>query len=333
MHALEGHELHSPPATKEAPSGLLFHEYWWLSAATKDQFSEVEVKHNGRSVGRLPFVLHRKCGLRIVRMPPYTHLLGPAIDSGDGKSQTRLMKRLSIVRSLIGQLPPFDYFKQAIETSTGDGLALCDGLAFQEYGFQINPQYTFQIEPRYGLDAILSNMHFKVRQHIRRAAEKYTVVTIDDPDKFIDFYIKNLRRAGRRSYVRFDNFPALYSSCRARNCGEILAAVDKNDNPVAMNYLVWDSIRMYYLLSTRTSEISDDNGSASLLIWSGIGKAHERGLVFDFDGVSTRGIARFYQGFGGQIKTRQIITASRFRYRMLRHLNGVFDRDDTTNFT
>ena len=34
-----------------------------------------------------------------------THLLGPIVDSGDGKMQTRMTNRLSTVGALISQLP------------------------------------------------------------------------------------------------------------------------------------------------------------------------------------------------------------------------------------
>jgi hypothetical protein len=68
-----------------------------------------------------------------LRMPPFTHLLGPMVDAGLGTAQTQLLKRMSIVRDLIDQLPKFDSFKQKLSTST------VDGPAFQDRGFEIMP--------------------------------------------------------------------------------------------------------------------------------------------------------------------------------------------------
>ena len=134
-------------------------------------------------VGRLPFVTTRKLGFTALRMPPFTHVLGPSVDVGKGKSQTQLLRRLSIVRDLLDQLPPFDFFKQAFPATTADGLA------FQDRGFQISPQYTFQIDCRRDLEQLWNEMHFKTRQHIRRAEEKLSIDTIEDPQEFSRFYL------------------------------------------------------------------------------------------------------------------------------------------------
>jgi hypothetical protein len=300
----------------------LFHEYWWLEAVTEGRFSEAEVSQGDYLAGRLPFVMTRHRGFRILTMPDFTHLLGPAVNSSDGKPQTRVMNRLSTVGSLIDQLPPFDYFKQVIDPELDEGLALIDGLAFQTHGFQVGHQYSFQIDCRADLDALLAGMHFKVRQHIRRADEKRTIETVDDPEKFISFYRENLRKTNRKSYMKFDRFPVLFSECRARNCGEILAAVQPDGVPVAMTFLVWDDHKMYYLMSTRDPSVRD-NGSANLLVWSAMKRAHELGLFFDLDGVSTEGMARFLSGFGGVIKTRLIITKGQRFYSVVQSVKTL----------
>lgn len=300
----------------------LFHEYWWLEAVTEGRFSEVEVTQGDYLAGRLPFVITRRKGFRIMGMPDFTHLLGPLVNSSDGKPQTRIMNRLSTVGSLIERLPPFDYFKQTIDPTADDGLALIDGLAFQSHGFQVGHQYTFQIDCRADLDTLLAGMHFKVRQHIRRAEEQRRIETVDDPQKFVRFYMANLIKTDRQSYMQFDRFSVLFSECRARNCGEILAAVQPDGVPVAMTFLVWDDRTMYYLMSTRDIDVRD-NGSPNLLVWTAMKRAHERGLFFDLDGVSNIGMARFLSGFGGTIKTRLIVTKGQPLYNVVQCVKTI----------
>jgi Acetyltransferase (GNAT) domain len=307
---------------QDLPKASLFHEYWWLEAVTAGHFAEVEVTQGDYLAGRLPFVMTRRKGFRILGMPAFTHLLGPAVNSSAGKPQTRIMNRLSTVSSLIDRLPPFDFFKQVIDPSLDEGLALIDGLAFQSRGFQVGHQYSFQIDCRADPDALLAGMHFKVRQHIRRAGERRSVETIDDPQRFVGFYIDNLRKANRRSYMDFERFPVLFSECRARNRGEILAAVQPDGVPVAMTFLVWDDRVMYYLMSTRDTDVRD-NGSVNLLIWLAMRRAHERGLLFDLDGVSTAGTARFLSGFGGTIKTRLVLTKGRPVYNIVQGVKMI----------
>jgi hypothetical protein len=302
--------------------GSLFHEYWWLEAVAAGRFSEVEVMQGAFTVGRLPFFITRRKGLRILDMPDFTHLLGPVVNSSDGKPQTRMTNRLSTVGALISQLPPFDYFKQVIDPTPDDGLALIDGLAFQMHGFQVGNQYTFQIDCRANLDALLAGMSIKARTPIRRAEEQRMVVTIDDPERFISFYMENLSKTNRSSYMQFDRFPILFSECRARSCGEILAAVQPDGVPVAMTFLVWDAQKMYYLMSTRDLT-ARDNGSVNLLVWSAMKRANDLGLIFDLDGVSNEGTARFLSGFGGIVKTRLIVTKGQPFYNIVQSVKTI----------
>jgi Acetyltransferase (GNAT) domain len=291
----------------------VFHEDWWLNAVTQGTCEEVIVKNGIDIVGRLPFITNKQMGLKTLRLPPLTHLLGPVVDAGSGKSQTRMLRELSIVRELIDQLPRFDYFKQAIDSSTAAGLA------FQERQFQVNHQYTFEIDCCQDLTSIWSGLHFKTRQHIRRAEEKLVVSTINDPDEFVHFYFRNLKERGHAASAELKTFPSAFAACRDRDSGNILCARWPNGEPAAMVFLVWGYGRMYYHLSTRAKN-ADDNGSISLLIWSALKEAHRRGFIFDFDGVVTSGIARFYCGFGGRIQSRTIVERSTLAYRTLRYV-------------
>lgn len=311
------------------PSGSLFHERWWLSAVTQGNFEEVTVSKGGRLVGRLPFVINRKMGFTTVSMPAFTHVLGPWVNVGEGKEQTQLLRRLSIVRDLLDQLPRFDSFKLALSAASADGLA------FQDRGYELTPQFTFLIdccrEPR----EIWEQMHAKTRQHIRRAEEKFTVVASGDPHRFMRFFRTNANRRGRVVPADFGVFETLFHECRTRDCGEILSAIRPDGTPTAMIYVVWGHGTMYYLLSSRAAD-ADDNGSINLLIWSAIKRANERGLLLDLDGVISSGTARFLSGFGGRLNVRWIARRARLPYAMLqfakrRIIGGV--ADETLAFT
>ncbi len=93
-------------------------------------------------------------------MPDFTHVLGPLVNSGDGKPQTRMMNRLSTVESLIKQLPPFDSFKLVADPMADDGLTAIDGLAFQSHGFQVGHQCTFHLDCRVDLEILQAGMEF-----------------------------------------------------------------------------------------------------------------------------------------------------------------------------
>jgi Acetyltransferase (GNAT) domain len=313
-------------------AGYLFHEPWWLAAVTDGKYDEAVVERGGQVVGRLPYVITFRGPFRVARMPQFTHVLGPWVDTGSGKPQTRLNHRLSITRALIDQLPPLALFEQHIDPSADEGFANADGLAFQDRGFVVSPQYTFEIDCRRQPDALWEAMHFKTRQHIRRAGEKYTIRVVENPGSFAEAYVCNLRAKGMKNRLNFERFPELYAQCRSRGCGEILGAFAADGTPVSMAYLVWSATRMYYLLSTRNSD-PNDNGSVSLVLWSSMKLAHERGLVFDLDGVYTRGSAEFLSRFGGRVRIRYSVRRSRMAFRVLRQAKLLYSRNETQYFT
>ncbi len=310
----------------------LFHEPWWLSAATGGCFEESVVKQGDDIVGRLPYVIKRRGPFRAVRMPQFTHILGPVIDAGDGKPQTRLQRRISITRSLVDQLPRHSFFHQYLDPKLDGGLAIADGLAFQERKFEVAHQYTFEVDCRKSVDDLSAALNLKTRQHVRRAEKEYSVRSVDDPMSFIDFYLKNLKEWGRKNRIEFENFPTLFQESRTRESGMILGAFDPTGAPGAMTYLVCGHGVMYYLLSTRTFN-SADHGGASLLIWSAMKQAHEMGLILDLDGVYSSGTARFLSNFGGDIRTRLLIRRSRLPYSALQYVKRQLAPDESQFFT
>jgi hypothetical protein len=264
-------------------------------------------------------------------MPPFTHILGPVVDAGTGKLETRLRRRAAIVRSLIDQLPPNSFFHQHLDSSVDDGLASIDGLAFQDRRFAVSTQYTFEVDCRRDLDAIWAEMSQKTRQPIRRAEERYSVKAIEKPASFVDFYQANTRAADKNNRVDFRTFNALFAECRTRGCATMLSALDHDGTPVAMAYLVWGHGTMYYLLSTRS--IAADSGAVSLLLWTAMKEAHGLRTTLDLDGVYSSGTARFLSSFGGRVKTRLVIRRSRGIYSAIQSFKRVFSHDESYYFT
>lgn len=318
----------SKPADVPARLGTIFHERWWLDVSTSGQFDEASVVTDGHVVGRLPYITKKWMGFKLLLMPPFTHVLGPAVVAGTGKPQTRFERRLSIIRSLVDQLPPHDYFMQVLSDST------IDALAFQDRGFQVSSQYTFEIDCRGKLDDIWAAMNYRIRQQVRRGKETFSLSVVDDPYEFIRFYQTNLSKQDRVSFVPLDTFPALFAEAAARGCGEILSANRSDGNPAAMIFLLWDEATMYYHLSTRCPDTSDSN-TICFLLWSAIERAHQRGLIFDLDGVSTSGTARFLSRFGGLPKIRLVAQRSSLLYGAIQYARQVVTRgtrNDASSF-
>ncbi len=169
------------PTAGPLPDKLIptvFHEDWWLGAATAGPYSIAEVSSNGKIVGRLPFLLRRRFGIDGIWTPPLTHFQGPAIDDGSGTDNNRLLRRLEVTRELIHALPHSSW--QCIRCHGGT----TDVIAFQEQAFKTYVQFTLDIAPGPVQD-LWQKMRNKTRNAIRRAEEQFAVSEMTEAEEFV----------------------------------------------------------------------------------------------------------------------------------------------------
>jgi Acetyltransferase (GNAT) domain len=284
-------------AVRPWEGATIFHSDWWLDAVAPGEWRKLEVAIGDRTVGVLPIWERPNLGIEWLTMPPFTHILGPAIDAGVGGENTRLHRRFKITSDLLAQVPRAAIFSQALDWTTPDVLA------FQAAGYKTRPHYTILIDCE-SLEDAWSGMRQKTRRFIRRAEEKYSTSTCVDINQFMDFYCKNLQ--GAKVNTLFYRLTALYNACIAHDSGKIIAAYRQNGELAAAIFIVWGLGRAYYLLTTRDKTLQDF-GVVSLLIWRAIQEAHARSLVLDLDGIYSRSIYHFLSGFGGVVRSRMIV--------------------------
>jgi hypothetical protein len=297
-----------PSGTVDPLEPTIFHESWWLELATDNRYAVAEVTTGAGVVGRLPYQVNTRNGLRFCEMPPITHFLGPAIDEGKGSSNTRMLKRLAITRELIEKIPAVS----SIYVKCHRGVT--DTIAFQDRGFHTSVQFTHEVLPD-TIDNLWKNMRDKTRNVIRRAQEKLLVKTSCDPAEFIRFYLSSLNGKQINSYIDFQIGQKLITASLVRGRGKIFSATNSSGALVAAIFCVWDSGSYYYLMSTRSPDAG--NGAISLLLWEAIKDAARRGLIFDLDGLANSGSILLYAGFGATICPRYIVTWKSPKYRLL----------------
>ncbi|MFZ2021346.1 MAG: GNAT family N-acetyltransferase [Terracidiphilus sp.] len=288
----------NPERNKPSQSQLIptiFHEDWWLDAATQGGYSVVEVTSGGKPIGRLPFIMRRRSGLMGIWTPPLTHFLGPGIDEGEGSCSNRFLRRLETTRELILKLPRSSW--QCLRCHRG----VTDVIAFQEESFKTYAQFTHEIAPG-PVSALWQQLRDKTRNVIRRAQEQLVVSELQDVEEFARAYENHL--ASRRLENTLDLAAArrVLRAALERNCGRILAAKNRQNEIVAANFCAWDSTASFYVACTRSGTAG--NGATSLLLWEAIQHAANKGLIFDFSGIGTRGSVLHYAGFGGTVGTR-----------------------------
>jgi len=222
LHLVTSHEPPVDPGETVKPSQLplvptVFHEEWWLNATTNGRFSVAEVKAGDKTVGRLPYLVRSRFGLKGIWTPPITYFLGPGIDEGEGSPNTRFLKRMEITRELIAKLPKSSW--ECIRCHAGTK----DVIAFQEQRFRTYVQFTHEIQPA-PVDLLWQQMRNKTRNVIRRAKEQISIEQILDPEEFIRAHKSNLAAEGENDSLDMEACQRVLSAALARRQGRILGA-------------------------------------------------------------------------------------------------------------
>ncbi len=288
----------SPGLPRDPLVPTIFHESWWLEAATGGRYEEVVVRSGGRTVGRLPYVRKSRLGFTSFIPPEMTHFLGPAVDEGTGNVESRNQTRNEITLELIGKLPPFGYFYQQLHRGVPDTLP------FIQHGFTTELLFTYEVMPA-PEETIWKGMRDKTRNVIRRAQEKTGLMDIE-PAAFCAFYEANLQDRGKHSNYMFGpDAQFLLETAVQRGRGRVLGARDESGTVLAAIFYVWDDEVTYYMLTTRAHDTH--SGVVSRLIWEAMRDSAAHGRIFDFDVVGTAGSVLFYTAFGGEVRPRYLV--------------------------
>jgi Acetyltransferase (GNAT) domain len=296
----------------------IFHEDWWLEAATNGNYGVAEVLHGDSVVGRLPYCLTRRFGMRWCTPPELTYFLGPAIDEGTGNIYTRIKRRFEITRDLIRKLPAASF------TQFKCHRGVSDVIPFQDEGFRTTVQFTYEIAPA-SHDELWGNIYHKKRRVILRALEAMDISRFDDPSRFIQFYQTNLDEKAIKNRMDIPACSRIIEACIARNRGCILAAFDQNKNLAAAIFYVWDDSVSYYVMTTRT--LASGSGIISALVWLAIKDAAGRQLTFDLGGLNAANGVPFYAAFGGNPSQRYVATRATLPVSLVREVRAFFDKD------
>jgi hypothetical protein len=282
-------------------NGSIFQERWWLDAVAPCQWKEVTIKEEGRIVGRLPYFETRRFGLATLGMPPLTRTLGPWIAPGTGKAVTLRQRETRLVRELIERMPRHDYFCQLLPTNYNNLLP------FQCAGFTTSLEHVIEIDCGFGANVVWDEMHHKVRSLIRRAEQSHIFDESTDPEDFFRFYDRNITLSGRRNHFDAQTFLRLYRACREQEACSILALRNASGDLAAAVFLVWSPGRMYFHMQTR-DPASAAAGAVEYLIWNAVKKAAARGMILDLDGIPNQITAHRLLSFGGELRSRAVIS-------------------------
>jgi hypothetical protein len=117
---------------------------------------------------------------------------------------------------------------------------------------------------------------------------------------FQKFYLGNINPEKENFKPKHEKiFNALSQAILSEKKGEIITIVDKDENTAAASLLIHHQNRIINIINT-SSPSGKRTGASHLLFDRIIEKLSGTGKVFDFEGSSIPGVARFYEGFGAK---------------------------------
>lgn len=301
------------------PTHSLFEEPWWLDAVAEGGWGEALVESGGCIIGRLPYTMKRRFGMRVVGQPPLTPGLGPWVDAGSGSYSRRIGVEKKILSQLIEQIPACDVFSQNFSPTAPNVLP------FHWAGFSATINYTYRLEDLTDLEAIWAGFSEDVRRHARRA-ERDFVIDVDPPlETLLELNRATFDRQRRSAPCTDDQLRRLDAACSERGARRIFAARDADGEVRAILYLVWDDRAAYALINARNAALQSSDANA-LVFWEAIKFAAGVTKVFDLDGSMVEPIEHFLRGFGGRQTPYLHVGRSNWRARPLLSVRDARER-------
>jgi hypothetical protein len=269
----------------------IFQEPWWLDAVAAGHWQSLEVTQGDRIAARMPIVLRRKYGFRIIREPPLTPTLGPWLHTCEGNPARRMAAQRDLLNALIAQLPEWDYFEANLNHR------ITNWLPFYWKGFEQTTRYTYILDDLSDTEKVWRGLQENVRWHIRKAQKRLTVRMDLSIDRVLDLVDLTFRRQGRPPPYPRDLMRRIDEACSSHDARRMVFAEDLEGRIHAAAYVVMDARYAYYLLNGADPELRGSDAQ-SLLLWEAIRIAAEMGRKFDFEGSMIEPIERVFREFG-----------------------------------
>ena len=270
----------------------LFYRYEWYISLYGDDWDVAIEEQGGEVVGFMPYRIRSKKGFKLMLPEPLVPYQGVWMIYPKGLNHTaKLRLENKVIARIIEKLPKVDGFKQQFNPS------FSNWLPFYWKGFEQTTRYTYCINDLSDLDTVFSNFKDTTRNKIRKAEKSLRVESSTDIDRFYQLKMEDYKKKNKVYPIPKDVLESVMNYTVSKETGEILIALDDNDNVHAMLYYMWDKQSAYYVHSVSNPDNSLP-GAMSLLIWEAIKRVSDKTISFDFEGSMVESIEKYFRSFG-----------------------------------
>lgn len=279
------------------PDLPIFLRPWWLDAdAGKENWDVVLCHQNNHIIGTYPYVHSSLKFFKGIGMPPVAPYQGFYLaEPNFEKKSNRLKWRHKAAECLFSQLPKKHFFYQHLFPG------LTDWMPYYKQGCQQTTRYTHILSDISKASKIYEAFENRAK-HIIRKSEKELIVEIHyDTTILAGLVCKTFQKQNLHSPFSFNSVQNIIHEISKRDCGVLMVVKDKRREIHAASLMVWDGEVAYYLIQG-SCPTKLPHGGASLLIWSAIQLASEKGCkIFDFTGSMMPGVSLFLRSFGTEL--------------------------------
>jgi lipid II:glycine glycyltransferase (peptidoglycan interpeptide bridge formation enzyme) len=287
------------------------------------------VEKNNEIIASLPYYIHKKYGLKVIRQPILTQTNGIWIKYPPLQTAVnRLSYEKKVMNDMIDQLLSLDvdWFSQNFHH------CITNWLPFYWRGFQQTTRYTYVIPDinTIDLDCLFSAFSKNARRCINRAEAIVEVKTGMSAMDFYNYHKMVLNKKNAEIIYSRETFNRIYNATAERGCGQTIYAIDHNGLIHSALFVIWDENSAYLLIGAVDPQYKDI-GSMSLLRREAIKYTSTRTVHFDFEGSMIEGVENSFRQFASVPKPYFHISFMSRRMRIAYHgkelINTIINPD------
>ncbi len=249
---------------------------------------------NGIIIGGFHLYHGKKFGFSVLGNAPFSPSAGPFFkmkNTRRGAANSTWKKLLSLMADFLDKLP-------CSVISLTLSKFVIDTQPFIWKKFKVVPHYTYILDLKEPLQTLWDGFSGQHRNHITKAQKDgLEARQINAPEVIKGLVMKTFSRQSKKINTAY--IDKLLSFLGSGN--SYAFAAYKNETPISASLFIHDSSTDYLLLSGYDHD-NKHHGAGALVVWEGIKKAKELGLMhFDFEGSMLPPVEKFFRDFGGEL--------------------------------
>jgi hypothetical protein len=278
-------------------------KYEWWNEVVQNNWDVAIVEENGETKAVWPYYMRSKGPFKMLCQPAFTPYGGPIFDYPDGqKIERRYSFEQKLSEQIIQALPAFS------ELEINCRIDLKNTLPFIWANFEDRKKFTYLLDLKQTEEEIWTNFRENIRRQIRKAEKRLTIRKSEDP-ALLDRMLRSTFEVQSAEYPIKDTgvYHRILKYIHKYKCGELLEAIDEDQNEHACILWIHDDHAAYYLIGG-ANQAFKNSGAMSLLIWQAIKDSQSVRLEqkeslshFNFEGSMIPTIEKYLRGFGGEL--------------------------------